>query len=99
MDKKKILHASLKTNNTDELCTFCHDTATDALSQLGMEGAMRLAHAVLFTYFSHGVLASIPGAEVNATAKQNIKFLSELLDCAGVELQSTFHTTKTTKQD
>lgn len=95
MNKKKIMRHHLTAENHEQLCNFCHDTATDALSQLGMEGAMKLAHAVLFAYFSHGVLASIPEAVVTEQAKQNIKLLQELLNCAEIELESTYHVTKT----
>lgn len=94
MNKKKILHHHLTAESHEQLCNFCHDTATEALHELGLEHTLKLAHAVLFAYFTHGVLASLPGGDLPEQAKHNIKLLDELLNCAEIELESTYHVTK-----
>lgn len=94
MKEKKIIRAKLNAETHEQLCNFCHETACDTLQQLGLEHTLKLAHAVLFAYFTHGVLASLPGAPVTEQAKHNIKLLDELLNCAEIELESTYHVTK-----
>jgi hypothetical protein len=40
------------------------------------------------------VLASLPGGALTEQAKHNIKLLDEILNCAEIELESTYHVTK-----
>ena len=93
-ERKKLLRYSLTAETQEQLCHFCHETACDALQELGLEHTLKLAHAVLFAYFTLGVLASLPGGDLTEQAKHNIKLLQELLNCAEIELESTYHITK-----
>lgn len=79
----------------EDITNAAHNAATEALRELGPGAAMRLAHALLFTFHSFTLHRALPDRRLKNTGEDALRLLTSIIEAAGITHEATIHTTFT----
>lgn len=79
----------------EDITNAAHNAATEALRELGPGAAMRLAHALLFTFHSFTLHRALPDRRLKNTGEDALRLLTSIIEAAGITPEATIHTTFT----